>query len=114
MYYIRTSTNGACGNGELQGKIFSGDNEIWVLNENYIFSSKYDVILHREFKDLLITQNFTLYQTSIIDIIWIFMIQMWKIQKLNNDDPFLKYYAIITFQNWIKSLKFTQLSQYMR
>ena len=46
--------------------------------------------------------------------IWIFMIQNGIHQNQNYDDSLLRYYVVITLQNWIKSLNFTQLSQCTR
>ena len=70
---------------------------------------------HSEFKDLLITQKFTLCQ--IVDFLYNTVIHdtnMVYIKNYNYDDSLLRYYVIITLQNRIKSLNFPQMSQYMR
>ena len=69
---------------------------------------------HREFKDLL-TQKFTLYQ--MVDFLYnmdIYDPNMEYIKNQNYDDSLLRYYVIITLQNRIQTLNFTQLSQYTR
>ena len=70
---------------------------------------------HSEFKNLLITQKFTLCQmVDYLNNMDIHDTSMVYIKNRNYDDSFLKYYVIITLQNRIKSLNFTQLSQYTR
>ena len=66
---------------------------------------------HREFKDCLITQKFTLYQ--VVDFLYNMDIYDTNLEYIKNwkyDDSLLRYYVIITAQNRIKSPYLTQLS----
>ena len=64
----------------------------------------------RESKDLLKTQKFTLCQM----VNFLYNMDIYDTNVENNDDSLLKYYVIITLQNRIKTLDFTQLSQHTR
>ena len=70
---------------------------------------------HSEFKDLLITQKFTLCQ--MVDFLYnmdIYDTNLVYIKNYNYVHSLLRHYVIITLQNRIKSHNFPQLSQYTR
>ena len=66
---------------------------------------------HREFKDCIIPQKLT--SCQVVDFLYNMDIYDTNLEYIKNykyDDSLLRYYVIITAQNWIESLYLTQLS----